>query len=102
MFFENASPKANVNFLDKTQFSYYWQKCKSLGIQLILGMQVDRDIELIRVEEESNLFRFPEINLEVKLENNGRYFRQTQGEWQQFQDDVFVEYKPCESLINVK
>ena len=99
MFFENASPKANINFLDKAQFSYYWQQCKSLGVHLSLGVQLDRDVQLIRVEEQENLFNFPEINLEIKLEDNTRYFRCFGGNWQQFQDDVFVEYKPCESLI---
>jgi hypothetical protein len=100
--FENNLPQINVNFLDKKEFSYYWQQYKKVGITLSAGMQIDRDVQLTRVFEQENLFKFPEINLEIKLENNTRYFRPIGGDWQQFEDDVFVEYKPCESLIDVR
>jgi hypothetical protein len=100
--FECGIPQINVNFLDKNEFSYYWQKYKKVGVTLHHGYQIDRDVELIRVIEKDNIFKFPEINLEIKLENNVRYFRPINGEWQDFQDDVFVEYKPCNSLIDVR
>lgn len=99
--FENGIPKINVNFLDKKEFSYYWQQYKKLGITLHLGMKVGIDTELIRVIQKDNLVTFPDINLEIKLEENCRYFRPLNGEWTEFQDDVFVEYQPCDSLINV-
>lgn len=100
--FENGIPIVNVNFLKKDEFSYYWQKYKKQGITLHLGMKVGIDTELTRVIEKENIFKFPEINLEVKLENNVRYFRSLDGEWTEFDDDVFVEYKPCDSLIDVR
>lgn len=99
--FENIIPKINVNFLDKKEFSYYWQQYKKLGITLRLGMRVGIDTELIRVIQKDNLVTFPDINLEIKVEENCRYFRPLDGEWTEFQDDVFVEYQPCDSLINV-
>jgi hypothetical protein len=99
--FENGIPKINVNFLDKKEFSYYWQQYKKLGITLNLGMKVGIDTELIRVIQKDNFVTFPDINLEIKLEENCRYFRPLNGEWTEFQDDVFVEYQPCDSLINV-
>ncbi|BAY99890.1 hypothetical protein NIES37_38730 [Tolypothrix tenuis PCC 7101] len=99
--FENGIPKINVNFLDKKEFSYYWQQYKKLGITLHLGMKIGIDTELIRVIQKDNLVTFPDINLEIKLEENCRYFRTLNGEWTEFQDDVFVEYQPCDSLINV-
>lgn len=86
----------------KDEFSYYWQKYKKQGISLHLGMKVGIDTELTRVIEKENIFKFPEINLEVKLENNTRYFRSLDGEWTEFEDDVFVEYKPCDSLVDVR
>ncbi|AUB41949.1 hypothetical protein COO91_08040 [Nostoc flagelliforme CCNUN1] len=100
--FENGIPIINVNFLKKDEFSYYWQKYKKQGISLHLGMKVGIDTELTRVIEKENIFKFPEINLEVKLENNTRYFRSLDGEWTEFEDDVFVEYKPCDSLVDVR
>jgi hypothetical protein len=100
--FENNVPKTNVNFLDKHEFSYYWQKYKKAGVTLHLGTRVGIDTELTRVTEKDNTFQFPEINLEVKLGEDGRYFRQLNGRWTAFQDDVFVEYQPCDSLIDVK
>jgi hypothetical protein len=100
--FENNVPQINVNFLDKKEFSYYWQKCKKAGVTLHLGMRVGIDTELTRVIEKENIFRFPEINLEIKLENSTRYFRPLDGKWMEFQDDVFVEYQPCDSLIDVR
>ena len=102
LLFENGVPVVNVNFLQKEEFSYYWQKYKKAGISLHLGVQIDRDVELTRVIEKENIFMFPEINLEVKLESNGRYFRHLNGEWQEFEDDIFVEYQPCNSLIDVR
>lgn len=102
LLFEGGSPQVNVNFLDKNEFSYYWQKYRKAGITLHLGVQIDRDVELTRVIERDNIFKFTEINLEVKLENNSRYFRPVDGEWQEFTDDVFVEYQPCKSLIDVR
>ncbi|MCC5618465.1 hypothetical protein LC605_25940 [Nostoc sp. CHAB 5836] len=102
MLFEKGIPIINVNFLDKNEFSYYWQKYKKAGVTLHLGMKLGSDTELTRVIEKNNVFRFPEINLEVKLENNIRYFRPQDAQWLEFQDDVFVEYQPCESLIDVK
>ncbi|MBE9054293.1 hypothetical protein IQ243_28655 [Nostocales cyanobacterium LEGE 11386] len=116
--FENGVPVVNVNFLKKDEFSYYWQKYKKQGITLHLGLKVGIDTELTRVIEKENIFKFPEINLEVKLEHNSqslvltqkpevqprqlRYFRPMDGEWTEFEDDVFVEYKPCDSLIDVR
>jgi hypothetical protein len=100
--FEGGIPKINVNFLDKNEFSYYWQKYKKAGITLHLGMRVGIDTELTRVIEKENIFKFPEINLEVKLEQNTRFFRPLNGEWFEFEDDVFVEYQPCSSLIDVR
>ncbi len=100
--FEGGIPKINVNFLDKKEFSYYWQKYKKAGVTLHLGMRVGIDTELTRVFEKENIFRFPEINLEIKLENSTRYFRPLDGKWTEFQDDVFVEYQPCDSLIDVR
>ncbi|WP_341529970.1 hypothetical protein WKK05_12020 [Nostoc sp. UHCC 0302] len=100
--FENGIPQVNVNFLDKKEFSYYWQKYKKAGVTLCLGVMIDRDVELTRVIEKENVFKFQEINLEVKLENNIRYFRPMGGEWLEFEYDVFVEYKPCNSLIDVR
>ena len=90
--FEGGVPQVNVNFLDKNEFSYYWQKYRKAGVNLFLGVQIDRDVELTRVIEQDNIFKFPEINLSVKLENNVRSL-QTLGtaEWIEFQDDVFVE-----------
>ncbi|HYW17701.1 MAG TPA: hypothetical protein VE956_00055 [Nodularia sp. (in: cyanobacteria)] len=102
MLFENNTPVINVNFLEKEQFTYYYQQYRKAGVKLSLGVQIDRDVDVIRVFEAENLFRFPEISLEVKLENNARYFRPLDGEWQQFEDDKFVEYKPCKSLIDVR
>ncbi|AUB42156.1 hypothetical protein COO91_09760 (plasmid) [Nostoc flagelliforme CCNUN1] len=95
-------PQVNVNFLDKNEFSYYWQKYKKAGITLHLGMRVGIDTELTRVIEKENIFKFPEINLSVKLENNTRYFSSLNGEWEEFIDDVFVDYQPCNSLIDVR
>ena len=100
--FESGIPQENVNFLEKEAFNYYWKKYNKLGIRLEFGYQVDRDVELTRVYEQDNLVKFPEINLEVKLENNARYFRPLEGKWQKFEDDVFVEYQHCRSLIDVK
>jgi hypothetical protein len=100
--FEDGIPKANVNFLDKNEFSYYWQKYKKAGITLHLGMKVGIDTELTRVIEKENIFKFSEINLEVKLENNTRFFRPFNGDWFEFEDDVFVDYQPCNSLIDVR
>nr|MDZ8061880.1 hypothetical protein [Nostoc sp. EkiNYC01] len=100
--FENFSPKVNVNFQDKTQFTYYWQQYKAHGATLRLGVQIDRDVEIIKVTKKENIFQFPTINLEVKLENNIRYFRSIGGDWQEFEDDMFVEYQPCKSLIDVR
>lgn len=100
--FEGGVPITNVNFLDKDNFSYYWKKYKKIGISLEFGYQIDRDVELTRVYENENKFKFTEINLEVKLENNTRYFRPLDGNWQEFEDDVFVEYQPCKSLIDVR
>ncbi|MCC5600849.1 hypothetical protein [Nostoc favosum] len=102
LLFENGIPQVNVNFLDKKEFSYYWQKYKKAGVTLNLGVQIDRDVELTRVIEKENVFKFPEINLEIKLENNVRFFRPLNAEWQEFEDDVFVEYQPCNSLIDVR
>ncbi|WP_143861689.1 hypothetical protein [Nostoc linckia] len=102
LLFESGSPVCNVNFLDKNQFSYYWQQYKKKGTPLTLGMQIDRDVEVIRVIKQDNLLKFPDLNLEIKLEDNVRYFRSLDGKWQAFEDDVFVEYKPCDSLINVR
>lgn len=102
LLFENGIPQINVNFLDKKQFSYYWQKYKKAGVTLHLGVIIDRDVELTRVIEKENVFKFPEINLEIKLENNVRFFRPLNQEWQEFEDDVFVEYQPCNSLIDVR
>jgi hypothetical protein len=100
--FEGGIPKINVNFLDNQEFSYYWQKYRKAGMNLLLGVQIDRDVDLTRVIEKNNIFKFPEINLEVKLENNIRSFRTVEAEeWIEFQDDVFVEYEPCKSLIHV-
>lgn len=100
--FEGGVPQVNVNFLDKNEFSYYWQKYRKAGVNLLLGVQIDRDVELTRVIEKDNIFKFPEINLEVKLENNVRSLQTLgTGEWIEFQDDVFVEYQPCKSLIHV-
>lgn|GEM_PF-3259941 len=100
--FEGGIPHINVNFLDKNEFSYYWQKYRKAGVNLLLGVQIDRDVELTRVIEKDNIFKFPEINLEVKLENNVRSLQTLgTGEWIEFQDDVFVEYQPCKSLIHV-
>lgn len=100
--YDGGIPQENVNFLEKEAFHYYWKKYNKLGIRLEFGYQVDRDVELTRVYENENLFKFPEINLDVKLENNKRYFRPLDGEWQEFEDDVFVEYQPCKSLIDVR
>ncbi|BAZ33766.1 hypothetical protein NIES4074_62800 (plasmid) [Cylindrospermum sp. NIES-4074] len=102
LLFENGIPITNVNFLDKQEFSYYWQKYQKQGITLHLGMKVGIDTELTKVIDKENLFKFTDINLEVKLENNARYFRPLDGEWTEFEDDVFVEYKPCDSLIDVR
>jgi hypothetical protein len=100
--FEGGVPQVNVNFLEKNEFSYYWQKYRKAGVNLLLGVQIDRDVELTRVIEKNNIFKFHEINLEVKLENNVRSFRTIGAEeWIEFQDDVFVEYQPCKSLIHV-
>ena len=100
--FEGSVPQVNINFLDKNEFSYYWQKYRKAGVNLLLGVQIDRDVELTRVIEKNNIFKFPEINLEVKSENNVRSFRTVGAEeWIEFQDDVFVEYQPCKSLIHV-
>jgi hypothetical protein len=100
--FEGGVPQVNVNFLEKNEFSYYWQKYRKAGVNLLLGVQIDRDVELTRVIEKNNIFKFYEINLEVKLENNVRSFRTVGAEeWIEFQDDVFVEYQPCKSLIHV-
>lgn len=100
--FEGGIPQINVNFLDKKEFSYYWQKYQKQGIALHLGMRVGIDTELTRVIEKENIFKFPEINLEIKLENNTRFFRPLNGEWFEFEDDVFVDYQPCNSLIDVR
>lgn len=102
LLFEGGIPIVNVNFLSKDEFSYYWQKYKKLEVILHLGVQIDRDVELTRVIEKENIFIFPEINLEVKLESNCRYFRPLNGEWQEFEDDIFVEYQACKSLIDVR
>lgn len=99
--FEACIPRININFLDEKEFSYYWQQYKKAGVTLIAGMQIDRDVELTRVVERDNVFEFPEINLQIKLENNIRWFRPVNGEWIKFEDDVFVNYKPCKSLIHV-
>lgn len=102
LLFEGGIPIVNVNFLSKDEFSYYWQKYKKLGVILHLGVQIDRDVELTRAIEKENIFIFPEINLEVKLETNCRYLRPLNGKWQEFEDDIFVEYQPCKSLIDVR
>ncbi|BCL40026.1 hypothetical protein [Nostoc sp. MS1] len=102
LLFENGTPITNVNFLDKQEFSYYWQKYQKQGITLHLGMRVGIDTELTKVIEKENVFKFPDINLEIKLDNNTRHFRSLDGEWTEFEDDVFVEYQPCDSLIDVK
>ncbi|MBD2505598.1 hypothetical protein [Anabaena azotica] len=102
LLFENGTPITNVNFLDKQEFSYYWQKYQKQEIALHLGMRVGIDTELTKVIEKENVFKFPDINLEVKIENNTRHFRSLDGEWKEFEDDVFVEYQPCDSLINVE
>ncbi|MBD6621240.1 hypothetical protein FNW02_37510 [Komarekiella sp. 'clone 1'] len=101
--FEGGIPKVNVNFLDNQEFSYYWQQYKNKGVNLVLGVQIDRDVQLTKVIDQENVFKFSEINLEVKLENSTRHFRSLKAtEWTEFQDDVFVEYQPCKSLIHVR
>jgi hypothetical protein len=102
IFFENKTPQINVNFMDKSECTYYRQQYKKAGVTLALGVIVGVDTEVTRVIERDNVFTFPEINLEVKLENCCRYFRPVGGEWTAFEDDVFVEYQPCNSLIDVK
>ncbi|MBE9210078.1 hypothetical protein IQ244_27000 [Nostoc sp. LEGE 06077] len=102
LLFENGVPIINVNFLDRNEFSYYWQKYQKSGISLHFGLKIGIDTELTRVIQKENIFIFPEINLEVKLESTSRYFRPLNREWIPFQDDVFVEYQPCDSLIDVK
>jgi hypothetical protein len=105
LFIKNI-PIENVNFLNKQATSYYWQQFKNKGITLHLGVQIDRDVQVTRVLEKENIFTFLEINLEIKLENNQRCFRPLDGansdEWLIFQDDIFVEYQPCKSLIDVR
>ncbi|MBD2491950.1 hypothetical protein [Aulosira sp. FACHB-615] len=114
LLFEDGVPKKNVNFLDKNERSYYWQKYRKKGITLHLGMKVGIDTEKVRVIKRDNIFKFPDINLEIRVGDNSlvlpeqipteqvRYFRPIDGEWQQFEDDVFVEYQPCDSLVDVR
>ncbi|MBW4617510.1 MAG: hypothetical protein KME21_30720 [Desmonostoc vinosum HA7617-LM4] len=100
--FENGCPKLDVNFLDKDEVSYYRQQYKKQGVTWRLGVQIDRDVDLVRVTESENIFTFEELNLEVKTEDAVRSFRQLNGEWIVIENAHFVEYQRCDSLLLVK
>ncbi|MFB2768591.1 hypothetical protein ACE1AT_04770 [Pelatocladus sp. BLCC-F211] len=99
--FEDGEPKFDTNFLDANEVAYYRQNYKKLGRTLIIGVQVDRDIDLVRVTENENIYTFGELNLEIKTEGTNRFFRRQGGEWQEIENAPIVEYQRCDSLICV-
>ncbi len=99
--FEDGLPKFDVNFLDKDEISYYRAAYKKQGVLLRLGVQIDRDIDVVRVTKSNNIFTFPELDLSVKIEGNSRWFRPIGGEWTVIENAPFIEYQRCDSLIFV-
>ena len=54
--FEDNVPKHDVNFLDEDEVKYYRQQYKKAGIPLTLGVQIDRDVEQVRVQKLEDVF----------------------------------------------
>lgn len=101
--FENGIPMHDANFLDANEMAYYRQEYRKVGRILAICVQLNRDVELVRVITEENhlddqTFKFAQLNLEIKLNNKLRYYRQPDGKWALI-NVPFVEYKRCDSLI---
>ncbi len=99
--FECGVPRTDIDFLSSDEVSYCRQVYKKSGRPLTLGVQIDRDKDLIRVVKDEESFVFPEINLAIKIFKKNRYFRHLQGEWIKFRNDSVIEYQRCDSLICV-
>ncbi|PMB03577.1 hypothetical protein CEN49_22915 [Fischerella thermalis CCMEE 5273] len=99
--FEDGEPQYDTNFLDADEIAYYRKNYKKHGRILTIGVQFDRDIDLVRVTENENIYTFCELNLEVKTEGENRFFRRLDGEWQEIENSPVVEYQRCDSLICV-
>ncbi|MFK0731379.1 MAG: hypothetical protein ACFKPT_02790 [Gloeotrichia echinulata GP01] len=98
--FEDGVPKINVNFTDEDEVKYYRQQYKKQGIPLTIGVQIDRDVDMIQVIEEEDIIQIPEHNLEIQVTGSFRQFRATEGNWQVI-DAPVIEFQRCDSLICV-
>lgn len=101
--FENGVPQFDTNLLDADEMSYYRQEYRKSGRTLDIGVQINRDVDLIRVSTEEsnfneNIFKFEGLGLEIKTNGKLRYYLQTDGKWALIKAP-FVEYKRCDSLI---
>ncbi len=100
--FEDEIPKFDTNFLDDDEVNYYRNKYKKADRILSIGVQIDRDVDLVHVRKAGDYFVFEELNLEIRLESPSRYFRATGNqEWILIENAPLVEYKRCDSLICV-
>ena len=102
--FDSGTPEIDTNFMNEDEVSYYSRKFKKSNRPLRIGVQIDRDVEPIVVDVAEDIFSFSEIDLEVRVENNLRYFRaiSSNGEWKLMKNAPIIEYQRCDSLICVR
>ncbi|MCC5634638.1 hypothetical protein LC593_02005 [Nostoc sp. CHAB 5844] len=98
--FEHGIPKINVNFTNEDEVKYYRQQYKKKGVPLTIGVQIDRDVDMIQVIEDGDIIQIPEQNLEIQVNGDIRQFRPTSGKWEII-DAPIIEFKRCDSLICV-
>jgi hypothetical protein len=99
--FEGCLPVENVDFLNKNEILYYQQQYKKQGKPLTIGVQINRDVELVKVvSEREEYFLFPELNLEVNMELLQPEFRSKGGSWRKIHAPV-VQYQEIKSLVGV-
>ena len=100
--FEDEIPKFDTNFLDEDEINYYRNKYNKVGRFLSIGVQIDRDVDIVHVIKTGDSLVFEELNLEIRITSDSRYFRALGSEeWILIENALFVEYKRCDSLICV-
>lgn len=100
--FEDGIPKFDTNFLDEDEINYYRNKYNKVGRFLSIGVQIDRDVDIVPVRKTGDYLVFAELNLEIRMTSDSRYFRHGGSEeWVLVENAPLVEYKRCDSLICV-
>lgn len=131
-YWHKDTPAYDINFLNKDEISMYGKQYqKETGRTFTYGCIIDRDLEIVGVQEkkyvitpdevqatsalsvyqpnkftpqkqEGIIYGIQALNLLLKIEEGIRYLADPEGDWLEFDDDTpHVPFEPIKSLLGL-